>query len=47
MSALRQQCDEYHIPYFGPTQEECDEADFLGDLLHDMAAQHELDNTND
>lgn len=42
-----QQAEEYHIPYFGPTQEDCDKADFLGDMLHDMSKQRELDDKND
>ncbi len=39
----KQQCDEWHIPYFGPTQEECDAADDYADYQYEMYAQQQLD----
>lgn len=42
-----QQANEYHLPYFGPTQEDCDEDDALGDYRYDLARQLEADEWKD
>lgn len=38
-----QQAEDWNLPYFGPTQEDCDAADALGDYQHDIERQYELD----
>jgi hypothetical protein len=38
-----QQADDWSLPYYGPTQEDCDTADALGDYQHDIERQYELD----
>lgn len=39
----QRECDEWHIPYYGPTQEDLDEAATYGDIQYEMQAQLELD----
>lgn len=39
----QRECDEWHIPYFGPTQEDIDDADSYGDYQYEMQRQQELD----
>lgn len=39
----RRICEDNHIPYYGPTQEDIDEADNWGEMQYDMQRQQELD----
>lgn len=36
-------CDAYHVPYLGPTVDECNDADDYADYQYEMFAQQELD----
>lgn len=38
-----QQAEDWHLPYHGPTQEDCDADDSLGDYLYDQFRQQEID----
>lgn len=38
-----QQAEEWGCVYHGPTVEDCDIHDALGDFLHDMSKQREID----
>ena len=39
----RRICEDNHVPYYGPTQEDLDEADTYGDMQYELARQQELD----
>lgn len=39
----QQLCDEWHIPYYGPTIEECNEDDNRGDFEYHMNMELEDD----
>lgn len=39
----QRECDDWGIPYYGPTQEDIDEADRYGDMQYEMYAQQQLD----
>lgn len=39
----QQLCDEWHVPYYGPTQEDCDAADTYADYQYEAYAQQQLD----
>lgn len=39
----RRICEDNHIPYYGPTQEDVDEAEIMADMAYEAARQQELD----
>lgn len=39
----RQLCEEYSVPYNGPTEADLDDADNYGDYQYEMYAQQQLD----
>lgn len=39
----QRECDEWHIPYYGPTQEDIDDAEAYGDYQYEMYRQEQLD----
>lgn len=39
----RRICEENHIPYYGPTQEDIDEAETYGDIQYEMYRAEQID----
>lgn len=42
----QQECEDWGIPYYGPTIEECNEDDDRGDFLYHMSKESEDDECN-